>query len=110
MLKKMTQQYIDFFSKKDLDGIASLLDDNFILEDPVVKKLEGKNLALDAIKNIFESCSSLSFSAKNIFQENTTTIIEFVLQLDDSKLEGVDIIEWKGKKMKQLRAYLDIPK
>ena len=105
----MTEQYIDLFSKKDLDGIAFLLDETFVLEDPVVKRIEGKSNSLNAIKNIFDSCDSLSFQAKNIFQEKSTTIIEFILQLDENKLEGVDIIEWEGNKMKQLRAYLDVP-
>lgn len=30
--------------------------------------------------------------------------------LDETKLEGVDIVEWYDEKIVELRAYLDIPK
>ena len=52
----------------------------------------------------------LSFQAKNLYLHKQTTIIEFMLQIDDVVLEGVDIIEWKNNKMHALRAYLDIPR
>ena len=37
-------------------------------------------------------------------------MIEFNLQLGDTILTGVYIIEWENSKMTELRAYLDIPK
>ena len=52
----------------------------------------------------------MDFSAKNIYQDGQTTIIEFILKLDDTVLTGTDIIEWEDNKMKELRAYLDVPK
>lgn len=110
MLKELTQKYIEAFATKDLDKCAELFSDDFALEDPVVKRIEGKVEVLKAIKGIFDSCSTLDFSAKNIYQDNQTTIIEFVLKLDDTVLTGTDIIEWQDNKMKELRAYLDIPK
>lgn len=111
MLKELTQQYINAFDAKNLDTISALLSETFALEDPVVKRIEGKLEVLKAIQGIFDSCSELSFSAKNIYQDQTTTIIEFVLQLDDTVLTGTDIIEWNEQnKMHELRAYLDIPK
>ncbi|EAL7864937.1 nuclear transport factor 2 family protein [Campylobacter lari] len=110
MLKELTKQYIKVFDEKDLNGVSLLFDDDFVLEDPVVKRVEGKNKSLEVIKNIFNSCNKLNFSAKNIYMEGNTTIIEFVLILDEHKLEGVDIISWENEKIKELRAYLDIPK
>ncbi|EAL8577458.1 nuclear transport factor 2 family protein [Campylobacter jejuni] len=110
MLKKLTEKYISAFNKKDIKEVASLLNENFVLEDPVVKRIEGKEECLKAIENIFKSCKELSFSAKNIFQDKNTTFIEFTLMLDETKLEGVDIIEWYDEKIVELRAYLDIPK
>ena len=93
----------------DLDKLSNLFTDDFALEDPVVKRIEGKKDILGAIKGIFNSCETLSFKAKNIYQDKTTTIIEFILKLDDTTLTGTDIIEWEDDKMKELRAYLDIP-
>ncbi len=110
MLKKLTEKYISAFNKKDINEVANLLNENFVLEDPVVKRIEGKEECLKAIENIFKNCNKLSFSAKNIFQDKNITFIEFILILDDIRLEGVDIIEWHDKKIVELRAYLDIPK
>lgn len=110
MLKELTEKYIAAFDSKDLQRCAELFTDDFALEDPVVKRIEGKEEVLKAIKGIFDSCTTLEFSAKNIYQDNQTTIIEFVLKLDDTILTGTDIIEWENNKMKELRAYLDIPK
>jgi len=110
MLKELTEQYIEAFDSKDLTKCAELFTDDFALEDPVVKRIEGKVEVLKAIKSIFDSCDRLSFEAKNIYQDGQTTIIEFVLKLDGTTLTGIDIIEWKDNKMKELRAYLDVPK
>lgn len=110
MLKKLTQKYIEYFNNKDLENLSELFLSDFALEDPVVKRIEGKENVLEVIKGIFDSCNTLNFSARNIYQDNQTTIIEFVLKLDDTVLIGTDIIEWQDNKMKELRAYLDIPK
>jgi len=110
MLKELTKEYIKAFNNKDLEKISKLLTDNFALEDPVIKRIEGKKISLEVIKKIFDSCNNLNFYAKNIYQDNQTTIIEFKLKLDDTVLRGTDIIEWHDNKIKELRAYLDIPK
>lgn len=110
MLKELTKKYIEAFDSKDLDKCAELFTNDFALEDPVIKRIEGKNEVLNAIKGIFDSCTRLEFNAKNIYQDGQTIIIEFVLKLDNTVLTGTDIIEWEDNKMKELRAYLDIPK
>lgn len=110
MLKKLTQEYIKAFDNKDIESVSLLLTEDFALEDPVVKRIEGKESVLNAISGIFDSCNTLNFSSKNIYEEGSTTIIEFILKLDDTVLTGTDIIEWENNKMKELRAYLDIPK
>lgn len=111
MLKQRTLDYIACFSNKDLEGLKLILDDRFILEDPVVKRIEGKSNALIEINKVFTSCKELNFTEKNIYIVASTTIIEFELALDGSILEGVDILEWnKDGKLIELRAYLDLPK
>jgi hypothetical protein len=42
------------------------------------------------------------------FADGETTLIEFVLTLDDKVLTGIDLIEWRNGKMRELRAYLDV--
>ncbi|HEC1548523.1 TPA: nuclear transport factor 2 family protein [Campylobacter upsaliensis] len=110
MLKNLTKAYIKAFNDRDLKGVCALLDEDFVLEDPAVKRIEGRQKALGAIESIFSSCKNLSFSAKNIYEDGQTTFIEFILKLDEVRLEGVDILEWQGDKIKELRAYLDLPK
>ncbi|EAJ8483788.1 nuclear transport factor 2 family protein, partial [Campylobacter jejuni] len=51
MLKKLTEKYISAFNKKDINEVANLLNENFVLEDPVVKRIEGKEECLKAIEN-----------------------------------------------------------
>ncbi|EPU7282925.1 nuclear transport factor 2 family protein [Campylobacter upsaliensis] len=110
MLKNLTKAYIKAFNDRNLESVEALLDEDFILQDPAVKRIEGKQKALEAIESIFSSCKNLSFSAKNIYEDGQTTFIEFILKLDEVNLEGVDILEWQGDKIKELRAYLDLPK
>jgi len=107
---ELTKDYIEYFNNKDLVGLRNLLCDKVVLEDPVVKRVEGIDNVLFEINNIFKSCNILSFKAKNIYQDHNITIVEFILKIDNNTLKGVDIIEWKDSKIKQLRAYLDIPK
>lgn len=109
-LEALTRDYIRAFSSKNLDAVAALMTDDVILEDPVVKRIEGKTAVLAAVKGIFDGCLALSFRDKHIFQDGNITLIEFVLTLDATVLQGVDVIVWEDRKIKQLRAYLDIPK
>ena len=109
-LKTLTEEYTKAFDNKDINSLKSMLTEDFILEDPVVQKVVGRENALKKILEIFNGAEKLSFQAKNIYQEGNTTMIEFNLTLDDVKLKGVDILDWEQDKIKQLRAYLDIPK
>ncbi len=110
MLIELTREYIKAFDNKDLESVSLLLTEDFALEDPAVKRIEGKVNVLNTIEGIFNSCKTLNFTEKNIYVSDNTTIIEFILKLDDTVLTGTDIIEWENNKMKELRAYLDIPK
>ena len=115
-MKELTEKYIAFFNDKDVDSIIGLLHDDAILIDPI-NRFVGKEEVTGEIKKIFESCKDLSFSAKNIFYDNErqTSIIEFVIDIYPAKdlqaihLEGTDVIEWEGDKIKNLRAYLNLP-
>jgi ketosteroid isomerase-like protein len=110
MIRQLTEQYISAFDRRDLAAVGDLLLDDFALEDPVVKRIEGRTAALDMMRGMFAGCASLAFRAKNIYVAGETSVIEFTLDIDATHLEGVDIIEWRGGKMHELRAYLDIPK
>lgn len=108
MLRKLTETYVAAFNGKDLPGCAALMHDDFALEDPVVKRVEGKKAVLAVVGGMFEANAKLSFRARNIFVDANTSLIEFVLELGGKVLTGVDVIEWRGDKMAELRAYLDV--
>ena len=108
MLKDLTRAYVAAFNARDPNACAALMTEDFALEDPIVKRIEGRDAAMDAVRGIFASCQSLSFVARDIYQDGDTTLIEFVLTLDGKVLTGIDLIEWRGDKMKELRAYLDV--
>jgi ketosteroid isomerase-like protein len=106
--KELTHAYIAAFNAKDLAGCGALMAPGFALEDPVVTRVEGREAALAAVANIFNSVKDLAFSARNVFVDGNTTLIEFVLDVDGKRLTGVDVIEWQDGKMVELRAYLDV--
>lgn len=110
MTRQLTEAYIRAFDARDLDAVGALLADDFSLEDPVVKRIDGKAAALAMMKGMFDGCATLSFRAKHVYVDGATSLIEFTLDLDATHLQGVDIIEWRDGKMQALRAYLDIPK
>lgn len=110
-IEALTRRYVEAFGARDLDAVAEMLHEDFVLEDPVVVRVEGKAKALVEIRKIFESNpNKLDFRARNIFVDGEASIIEFVLELDGATLKGTDVIEWSGGKMTAMRAYLDIPK
>ncbi len=84
------------------------MHETFVLEDPVVIRVEGKQAALDVVAGIFKSIESLRYRARNIFVDGNTSLIEFVLEADGKTLTGVDVIEWQDGKMQEMRAYLDV--
>ncbi len=110
MSRQLTEDYIQAFDSRNLDAVGAMLADDFSLEDPVVKRIEGRSAALEMMRAMFAGCGSLSFKARNIYVDGATTLIEFTLAMDAVQLQGVDIIEWRDGKMHALRAYLDIPK
>jgi len=109
MLKRLTEQYVLAFNNKDLAAIEMMLAPRFSLEDPVVKRVEGKGPALEAIAKIFAGCRSLAFVSKGIYVDGKTSLIEFSLDLDSTHIEGVDVIVWEGTLMESMRAYLNLP-
>lgn len=58
MLTKLTKKYINAFNDKNLNELETLFDENFALEDPVVKRIEGKEECLQAIKKILKLVNS----------------------------------------------------
>ena len=106
-LLQKTKGYVEAFNAKDLTAIKLLMAEDFSITDPNVSGLSPRADVLKYISDIFDnSGKEFCFQAKNIWQSGNITFVEFRLDVGDDKLEGVDIIEWKGEVMQRLTAYL----
>jgi dTDP-glucose pyrophosphorylase len=106
LIRTLTQLYIGFFNSRNLAGVAAMCHEGFALEDRSVKRLEAKANVLAYIKGIFEANPDLEFSARNVVVEDPRSVIEFDLKIAGQSLKGTDMIEWEGRRMSELRAYL----
>jgi len=107
-IRKLTEAYIDRFNQGDLNGLATLFTEDFVLEDPFIKKITGKEPVLQFLEKIFRDHPQRSFRPRRISVSNTNqSFIEFDLQLGGKTFSGIDIIEWDNGEMKILRAYLN---
>ncbi|NQX02616.1 NTP transferase domain-containing protein [bacterium] len=106
LIEILTRQYVSFFNTRNLSGIAALLCDDFAIEDPTVKRLEGRTEVLAYLKGIFDSNADLGFKANNIFIDGSMSIIEFELKIAGERYCGTDVVQWKSRKMLEMRAYL----
>jgi dTDP-glucose pyrophosphorylase len=106
LIRTLTELYIGFFNSRNLAGVSAMCHEDLALEDPTVKRLEGKANVLAYIKGIFEANPDLEFSARNVLVEAPRSVIEFDLKIAGQNFKGTDIIEWHGRRMSELRAYL----
>eukprot|EP01002_Notosolenus_urceolatus_P015969 NODE_9195_length_484_cov_4.645977_g8116_i0.p2 GENE.NODE_9195_length_484_cov_4.645977_g8116_i0~~NODE_9195_length_484_cov_4.645977_g8116_i0.p2 ORF type:complete len:107 (+),score=14.13 NODE_9195_length_484_cov_4.645977_g8116_i0:69-389(+) len=79
--------------------------DNASFSDPggVYK---GKDQIQEFIAGLYKANPDVAFTVRNICVDGNNAVIEFKLRMGDTTLQGTDIIEWEGGKIKELRAYL----
>ncbi len=106
LIERLTALYAKFFNDRNLAGLSAMLSENVALEDPAVNRLEGKTAVLDYVRKIYQENPQLSFSARTITSGQDRSVIEFVLQLGETRLKGTDVIDWSGRQLTELRAYL----
>ena len=73
MLKELTEKYIHAFSNRSLDGVSELLLPEFALEDPVVKRIEGKDNVLWPGKPLYFAKEQNLSASKDITPNSTPT-------------------------------------
>jgi len=86
LIRTLTQLYIGFFDSRNIAGVSAMCHEGFALEDPTVKRLEGKANVVAYIKDIFEANSDLDFSARNVVVEDPMSVIEFDLKIAGQNL------------------------
>ena len=86
-------------STKNYQLLEEILDDNVIFYSPVVftpqKGKEVTKIYLSAAAEVFEG-NSFSY-VKELIKDNEAAL-EFELELDETKVNGVDLITWNHEK------------
>ncbi|MBS0624574.1 MAG: nuclear transport factor 2 family protein [Verrucomicrobia bacterium] len=108
-LKKRALLFADFFTKKDALGIGELLDDHFSLFDPALKWVQGKRAVVELLQQQFADAKAVNYQVVRAFQDGNTSILEFVLTMDQKTFVGVDFIERKEGKMIELLCHFNPP-
>jgi dTDP-glucose pyrophosphorylase len=106
LTERLSFLYARFFNDRNVAGLTALLTEDFALEDPAVKRLEGRGAVLDYIRKIYQENPQLKFTARTITATESRSVIEFTLELGAQKLKGTDVIDWACGQLKELRAYL----
>ena len=108
-LKTLSEDFTTAFTNKDCTALASLMHEDFVLFDPVLKVVSGRDKVMSSMKNdCFDKFQNVSYVPLNIYEEGNTTIIDFEITLDDTSLRGVDIVKWEDGKMKSLDCYYTV--
>lgn len=102
--KSLSYKFAEYFSGKDLNQMATILDDNIAVYDPG-KVTTGKGNFLNLLKSNFDKTNTIIFRVLHVYQEGNTTVLEFKLAFDNNKYNGVDIFTWKNNKIVEIRCY-----
>jgi dTDP-glucose pyrophosphorylase len=98
--------YARFFGEKNIAGVRAMLAPEARLTDPSVD-LTGRDAITAFGTELFAKFAKLAFTPRKIVAEETSSVIEFELFLDEQKLVGTDVIEWSPEgRIQALRAYL----
>jgi len=104
-LKEIATQYFETFSRKDLNGLASMFTDTVTLRD-WERSASGKVDMLAANKSIFDAVDTITVTPMALYEDSNTVTAEIeVLVNDDTRLLVVDVITFEGDKISSLRAY-----
>jgi dTDP-glucose pyrophosphorylase len=106
-IRRLTRRYISAFNSRCLEEIASLMHEEFVLEDPAVKRIESRDRVTEFLGEMFTSARTLSFTAVDVATFHNKSFIQFQLNIDDKRFRGVDVITWSDGKMESLIAHLD---
>jgi ketosteroid isomerase-like protein len=106
-IRELTKAYVAAFDNGDIDGVAALMDDNFVLTDPENAALGPREKVLEFISGLFRHAGDrLSFRARTVLVDGDYSVVEFDLEVGDDRFEGIDLIEWRDGLMVSMRAHL----
>ena len=106
-IRTLTQTYITAFHNRDLEGLATLMHEDFVLTDPENEALGPRKKVLTFISGLFDRAgATLTFRPRTVLVDGAHSAIEFGMTIDQDYLEGIDLIEWQDRRMISMRAHL----
>lgn len=106
-LIKISKEYFETFSNKDLPGLEELVSDRVRLRDWEISA-SGKKAVLKANKKIFDSVDNILVNILKMYEHGNTVVAELLIDINGGTelLFVVDIIEFDSEgKIKAIRAY-----
>lgn len=106
MIEKLTNEYFDLFSNKNIDGLSNLFDDNIELKDWDVDAKNKENV-LNSIKNIFNSVESIKTIPIKYYQDDLTICCDIYIEINNKeKINVMDVITFNNLgKIKKIKAF-----
>jgi ketosteroid isomerase-like protein len=106
-IRALTYAYITAFDSRDIQGVAALMHEDFVLTDPENEALGPRDNVLRFISGLFDRAgTSLAFRPRTVLVDGTHSAIEFDLTIGQNHLEGIDLIKWRDGRMVAMRAHL----
>ncbi len=106
-IRTLTHAYVTAFHHRDIEAVAALMHEDFVLSDPENEALGPRDNVLRFIAGIFDRAgTSLAFRPKTVLVDGAHSAIEFGLTIEQDYLEGIDLIEWQDGRMISMRAHL----
>ncbi len=108
-VKELTLQFAECFNNKDAEGIRTLLAEDFVLYDPVLKCVRGRENGAKVFQKQLSETERVAYEVLHAYEEGDTGILEFKITMDQEVFEGVDFLRWEEGKMVELRCYFSPP-
>lgn len=116
-LIQLTNNFVDAFNRMNLDDVVAFFASDGVYEDST----GGRHVGHEAIRTAFEplvggSRGKIRFDGEDVFVEADTgkVLASWRLNLDKdgnvSVIRGIDILEFKGDKLKRKGAYMKVDK
>jgi ketosteroid isomerase-like protein len=106
-IRAVTHAYITAFETRDIEGVAALMHEDFVLTDPENEASGPRENVLRFVSGLFDRAgSSLVFRPRTVLADGAHSAIEFDLTIGQNHLEGIDLIEWQDGRMISMRAHL----
>ena len=104
---QMVEDYLDFFSEKEIEDISSMIADDCALTDWNVGEVSGKDNVLSVFSDIFEATNNIEVEILHIHEDpGGIFTCEMILTIDGEKLLVADIIGFNDDdQIKFIRAY-----